>query len=161
MSKHDGVLFPFCQLRRDIMKFRYDCIMQDPPSLSCEENESIKRLSRVLDNTIHNYNEHKVHMFNVRKVMKYLNQHRDTLAEIASLETTTNPAIKEFHSKFANCFAKAFLAYTPLIRSQASVFILVVLIRFVYQAGHKTISQKLKTDAEKIRAMAGRTIATA
>lgn len=160
VNNHDGVLFPFCQLRRDIISFLYENVFENPGALTHKEYMSVRRLLDMLNGAIRNYNEHKVQMFNVRKVVKYLDQHSDTLAKVTPPEVTNNSQIKEFHSRFVYCFAKAFLAYTPLIRSQATVFILVLLARVVYRAGPQAVIQKLKSDAQKMRDAAGHAVAS-
>ncbi len=115
VAKHDGVLFPLCQLRRDLMRFLYDNVFVKPNALSHEEYVSIRRLSDALDDTIHNYNQHKTLIFNFRKMVKYLRQHRHTLKRTALMNLTDSKEIQEFHARFSHCLARAFLAYTPLI----------------------------------------------
>ena len=116
VAKHDGVLFPLCQLRRDLMRFLYDNVFVKPNALSHEEYVSIRRLLSVLDGAIHNYNQHKTLLFNFRKMVKYLRQYRHMLKRTAPVNLTDSKEIQEFHARFSRCLARAFLAYTPLIR---------------------------------------------
>ncbi len=153
-KKHDVVLFPLCQLRRDIMKYLRESVREDGVAISKQDGEAVLQILGVLNGVISNYNEHKTHMFNVRNVVKYLDQHKDVLEKVAPLAATKNPQIKNFHHRFAYCSAKAFLAYTPLIRSQATVVILVFLAMWVHRTGSKAISERLKQESKQIRDVA-------
>ena len=135
VKKHDGVLFPFCQLRRDVMKFRYDAIMSSSTALSREESESLRRLSRVLDKVIHNYSQHKKIMFNLRAMMMHMRKHRAVLKEIKPLQLTDNSDIQEFYARFAYLSAKAFIAYTPLIRSEFVLRASAFFAQFIWRVG--------------------------
>ena len=44
MQKHDRVLFPFCQLRRDVMRFLYINVIENTGSLSPAEYKFVRRL---------------------------------------------------------------------------------------------------------------------
>ena len=138
VDKHDGVLFPLCQLRRDMMRFLYDNVFVKPNALSHEEYVSIRRLSDALDDTIHNYNQHKTLLFNLRKMMIYLRQYRHMLKRTAPVNLTDNKEIQEFHARFSRCLARAFLAYTPLIRWELP-FRLGLL---AYYAGYRAASDR-------------------
>ena len=144
VDKHDRVLFDFCKLRREIMTFRYDSLVENSKSLSCEDSKAIRRLSRVLDATIHGYNEHKILTFNLRKIARYLKQYRHTLNQAEPINITDNVKIREFHARFVLCFAKAFLDYTPLIRSELTLR----LIAFAYR---KQSSRYVMRVAKQVR----------
>ena len=129
VAKHDGVLFPFCQLRRDIMRFLCENVFEKPGTLSREEYQSVMRLLDVLNVAINNYNEHKTVMFNIRKVAKYLKQYRDTVKRATPVNLTDNDEIRAFHMRFIYCFSVAFRAYTPLVRSES----MLRLVAFIYR----------------------------
>ena len=118
-QKHDEVLYPFCQLRRDIMDFLYARMLTDPITLTTAEYASVRRLLDVLNHTIHNYSEHRTVMFDLRQVLKALQQYRHTLKQARPVDLTNDTEIQHIHKRFVRCCAKAFLAYTPLIRSEA------------------------------------------
>lgn len=117
--RHDRVLFRFCQLRRDVMEFLYQNTVADPDTMTLAEYQSVRRLLGVLNRMIHDYSDHKKMMFNLRYVLKALRQYRHTLKQAKPIDLTENAAIQRFHQRFAYCCAKAFLAYTPFIRSEA------------------------------------------
>ena len=144
IAKHDGVLFPFCQLRRDVMRFLYENVFEKPGTLSRDEYQSVMRLLDVLNVAISNYNEHKTVMFNIRKVAKYLKQYRDTVKRTKSVNFTDNAEIRAFYTRFIQCFAKAFLAYTPLIRSE----LMLRVVAFIYR---KRLSEYVLKAAKQVR----------
>lgn len=157
-GKHDDVLFPFCQLRRDVMKYRYEAIIGD--TLSREEIESLRRLSRALDGTIRNYKQHKTVMFNIRKVARYIKQYRHAVKQIKPVDVTNNAKIQEFHTRFGHLLAKAFIAYTPLIRWELALRLIAQASRIDYRAGKKARMRRKAADyvvnnAEKARVMCG------
>lgn len=149
-KKHDSVLFPFCQLRRDVMRYRYEAVMGMHGSYSRSEREALRRLSRELDETIHNYKSHKTVMFNLRKIIKYIQKYRHALKQTASLEMTDNTEIKKFHARFACLLARAFVAYTPLIRWELALRLMVFAGSFIWRIG-KMRMQYILRSADTLR----------
>ena len=140
MQKHDQVLFLFCELRRDIMAFLHENAFQKSDTLSCEEYRFVRRLLNTLDDAIHNDNDHKTLMFNMRKMVKYIRQYRHTLKQSGALELTDNPEIQGFHTRFVLCLAKAFFAYTPLIRWELAL----KLVALTYRILHRATARRLR-----------------
>lgn len=147
MYKHDRVLFPFCQLRRNVIRFLHENVVEKQDAVSKEERESVRRLLDIIDLTIGNYNENKTVMFNLRTVMKNLKTYRS--ASEASLQVPDHPRIKEFHSEFRLLLVKAFFAYTPLIKSEFKLYLVVWVYRAVKREGATT--EALIKDAAKAR----------
>lgn len=166
VKKHDQVLFPLCQLRRDIMSFLYENTFAKPGALSSEEIAYVRQLLGGLDNAIHNYNQHKMLMFDLRKMAKTLKQYRHTLQQADALKLPSNPEIQNFHAHFELCLVKAFLAYTPLIRSES----VLQLVAHAYRASKKanvyddtqyvvSNADMVREDARRYGVMAGGTTA--
>ena len=153
VAKHDRVLFPFCQLRRDIMRFLREHLPDEANALSKEEYDSVLRLLDVVSETIHNYNQHKTAMFDVRKALKFSKKYRHTLAQATPINLTENAEIQKFHHQFKGLLAKAFLAYTPLIRSEILLRFFVVRSQIGYLAGkaHAQNAKEMKSIAHKAR----------
>lgn len=139
VSKHDRVLFPLCQLRRDLMRFLRVNATANKNALSTAEYDSIARLSDTLDLAIHDYNKHKTMMFNLRNLMKLIKAHKKTLKKAKPIDLTDNPEIQTFHSRFIRCLAEAFIAYTPLIRSE------LVLRMFMWTS--RAVSKRVRQEA--------------
>ena len=150
MQKHDRVLFPFCQLRRDVMRFLYMNVIANTNSLSPAEYQFVRQLSNVLDDTIHNYNQHKTLMFNVRKIAKHLQMYRKVSKAV--LETPDHPEIREFHVRIHRLLVAAFLAYTPLIRWELALRMIVFAYRMGKQDGaRRREAEYVVKSAEKVR----------
>ena len=150
MQKHDRVLFPFCQLRRDVMRFLYMNVIRNTGALSPAEYKFVRRLLNGLDTTIHSYNQHKTLMFNVRKIAKHLQMYRKVSK--AALETPDHPEIWEFHERVHRLLVAAFLSYTPLIRWEPALRLIVFAYRMGKQGGtrRREVEYVVK-NAEKVR----------
>ncbi len=159
-AKHDQVLFPLCQLRRDIVQFLRTNIRNNRCALSSEEGQSVLRLLEVLNDAIRNYKRHKTVMFNLREVAKYLRKHQDALKKARPLDVTDNPDIQAFYARFGLCSAKAFLAYTPLIRSELVLRVALYVSMYVWREGTRR-AQRLMQDAARVRESNQRNSATA
>ena len=150
MQKHDRVLFTFCQLRHEIMRFLYINVIENTNSLSPAEYKFVRRLLNVLDATIHDYNKHKTLMFNVRKIAKHLKMYRRMSK--AALETPDHPEIREFHERIHRLQIAAFLAYTPLIRWELALRLIVFAYRMGKQDGiRRREAEYVVKSAEKVR----------
>ena len=153
MQKHDRVLFPFCQLRRDVMSFLYLNVMKDADSLSPSEYRFIRLLLNALDDTIRNYNHHKTSMFNIRKIAKQLKMYRN--ASEATLKVPDHQEIQIFHQRIRRLMVEAFLAYTPLIRWELALRLIVLAGRVGYHVGKQEALRReaeyIAESAEKVR----------
>ena len=150
MQKHDRVLFSFCQLRRDVMRFLYVNVMENEHSLSPEEYKFMRQLLDVLDFTIHNYNQYKTLMFNVRKIAKHLKMYRK--ASKTSLEIPDHREIQKFHERIHRLLVAAFFAYTPLIRWELAFRLIVFAYRIAKQDGtRRREAEYVVRSAEQVR----------
>ena len=150
IQKNDRVLFPFYQLRRDIMHFMYINVIENTDSLSLAEYKFVRQLLNVLDGTIHNYNQHKTLMLNVRKIAKHLKMYRK-VSRVA-LEVPDHPEIREFHKRIHRLLIAAFLAYTPLIRWELALRLIVFAYRMGKQDGiRRREAEYVVKSAEKVR----------
>ena len=114
----DRVLFPFCQLRRDIIRFLYMNVIDNENSFSLAEYKSTCRLLNMLDAIIHDYNKYKTSMPDVRKIVKNFEMYRKILK--TELETPSHPEIRGFNERIHRLLGAALLAHVPLIRSGSS-----------------------------------------
>ena len=117
MQKHDRVLFPFCQLRRDIIRFLYMNVIENTNSFSLVEYKSVRRLLNMLDAIIHDYNQHQTSISDVRKIVKHFKMYWKISK--TALETSSHPEIREFNECIHRLLGTALLAYTPLTRSRS------------------------------------------
>jgi len=150
MQKHDRVLFTFCQLRRDVIRFLYINVIENTGSLSPAEYKFVRQLLNGLDATIHDYNQHKTLMFNVRKIAKHLKMYRKVSKAV--LEVPDHPKIREFHERIRWLLVAAFLAYTPLIRWELALRLIVFAYRMGKQDGiRRREAEYVVKSAEKVR----------
>ena len=130
-------------------------VIESTDSLSPAEYKSVRRLLNVLDGTIRNYNQHKTPMFNVWKIAKYLKVYRKMSQ--AALEVPDHPEIREFYERIHRLLVAAFLAYTPLIRWEVALRLIVFAYRMSKQNGARRrkaeyvikISEKVRDDARQ------------
>lgn len=150
MQKHDRMLFPFCQIRRDVMRFLHVNVIENTASLSPEEYKFVRQLLNGLDATIHNYNQHKTSMFNIREIAEHLKMYRKV--SMAALETLDHPEIREFHERIRRFLVTAFIAYTPLIRWDLALRLVVFAYRMSKQdEARRREAEYVVRSAEKIR----------
>ena len=150
IAKHDGVLFPLCQLRRDIMRFLYENVFENPGALSHQEYQSVKRLLGVLNATISDYDKHKTVMFNPREMAEHLEAYRRT--SMLATKVPDNSEIRELHRCFRHLLVAAFMAYTPLIRSGLAVRLIVHAYRAGKKAGaRRAMAEYVLDNASKVR----------
>ncbi|MGR3913016.1 MAG: hypothetical protein OD918_00575 [Gammaproteobacteria bacterium] len=148
--KHDRVLFPFCQLRRDVMQFLRETAFKKPQVLSREEYASARRLVEALDVTIRNYNRHKTVMFNLRKVETHLRAYRQSAKPAPALPD--NPRIREFHDRFRGLLVKACIAYTPWIRSELFLRLMALAWQLGVDEGARRRARYVLNNAPQVRA---------
>lgn len=148
IPKNDRVLYLFCQLRRDIMHFMYMNVIENTDPLSPTECKFVRRLLNVLDGTIHDCNQHKTLMLNVRQIAKHIKMYRKVMK--VELEIPDHPKIREFHERIHRLLVAAFLAYTPLIRWELALRLIV----FAYRMGKQ--DEARRREAEDIVRSAGK-----
>ena len=150
MQKHDRVLFPFCQLRRDIMHFMYMNAIGNTGSLSPGEYKFIRLLLNILDGTIYSYNQHQTLIFNTRRIANHLKMYQK-ISKI-ELEIPNHPEIREFHERIHRLHIAAFLAYTPLIRRELALHLIVFAYCMGKQDGAcRRDAEYVVKSAEKVR----------
>ena len=149
VDKHDRVLFPFCQLRRDIMRFLRD----NMETVTQEEYRSLRTLLTMLDNTIYHYNRHKTRMFNLRKILKHMLGYQDAKKQVEKIVMPDNSAIKEFYTRFVRLLVQAFLAYTPWLRWEITLQLTgFVVRRFLHDRvdDFLTVAGQIRGDAQRL-----------
>ena len=150
IQKNDWVLFPFCQLRRDVMHFLYMNAIEYASSLSPAEYKFICQLLNRLDATIHNYNQHKTLMFNLRKIARHLQMYQKVSK--AALEVPDHPEIREFHERIHRLQVAAFFAYTPLVRWELALRLIVFAYCMGKQDGaRRRTAEYVVKSVEKVR----------
>jgi len=127
IKKHDKVLFEFCQARRDLMGI----LRRDNVNISKKNYVALTKLVEFLNRTIHNYDEMKTSLFNIRKFFRYLKQYEKDIKKIEKIKIPDNPEVIEIYRKSSIAMLKAFLTYTPFIKSQLCLYLLVHLLKTI------------------------------
>ena len=121
-AKHDRVLFAFSRLQSAVTKEMLARF--DSDELTRQEFESMRFLSTMLDNITAHYNRHKTTMFNLRKMRHIIAQdlqHYEDIRQQMRVRLAEVPAdtkIVALYDDFSRAATDAFLAYTPFIRTE-------------------------------------------
>jgi hypothetical protein len=135
-KKHDDILYRFCQVRRDAIAM----IDRRNVELSRKQYASIRNILESVNAMIHNYEQCKTTVFNFRKFVRFLKFYRDAARQAESIHIPNDPEIIAFHHQYKTAIIEAFLAYTPLIKSEICVKLLVALFVFLAKAGLKSLN---------------------
>lgn len=115
LKKHDKVLYAFCQLRRDTMSLirehNYDLCRQDYIAL--------RDIEDGLSDTIHDYNMHKVYLFNFRKFSAALRRLKPQM-NITSGERL-RPEITRLRRSCGQVLILAFFTFTPFLKHEIAI----------------------------------------
>jgi hypothetical protein len=100
-----------------------------------EKYHGLKKLLNLTSRAIHYYNDNKATMFNFRKFAQWLGHGRRSAEAMESLKLPNDPEILKIQKRFGLAMIFAFCSYTPLLRSEASIRLLLFLLRTAAQAG--------------------------
>lgn len=134
-TKHDKVLYRFCQIRRDITTMMFT----DGSNLSKSDYRVLRTTLDVTSSAIHNFNHYKTTLFNFRWFMERLKEYRKNASKIDRL-ATSNERINNLKKNLALAMFCAFLSYTPLIRSQLLVELFLAVLSFMIKIGFKSFN---------------------
>ncbi len=132
LAKHDKILFPICQIRRDIMSF----FMKNGVEISEVNYREALDLLKAVDITIHYYNPLKTNFFNLRRFQEHVTKTREGKKIINKL--SKNEEIRDLQGRFGNAIIKGFLAYTPFVRSE---FCLKTILFLITRIANKNIEE--------------------
>lgn len=108
MQKHDSVLYRFCQVRRETMAL----IREKNFQLTREDYIALRQMAEVTGATIHDYNSHKIYLFNLFKFLEAIRRHKKLEVAIHDgLEMKGE--ILALRNKFGDALMFAFLRFTP------------------------------------------------
>jgi hypothetical protein len=133
-AKHDKVLFRFCQIRRDIITLMY----AEHHKMKSADYKAIRTLLDATSLTIHEFNQLKATMFNLRWFIDWMRKYKTKAVKIDEL-STSDERIMEIKNKYRIATLAAFLSYTPLIRSQITLMVFLALSKFLLSVGIKSL----------------------
>lgn len=135
MTKHDRVLYRFCQIRRETMA------LLRKRGFSLPENDylALKQLLHGLDITIHNYNTCKYTVFNYRYLTRKLEELKNETSKFKAKKAKTREIV-QLTDKFRHTMIYAFLSYTPFLRSQWIIKFILLLLKILVKLGVRKFS---------------------
>lgn len=113
ITKHDKILFGFCQNRREMMKL----IRDKNQTLSIEDYQALRELVEMTNKTIHNFNHYKPVLFNFRRFIEYVRNAQEVDNKFKEHQFGSQE-IAELYNRFFLTLLGAFFTFTPLIKSE-------------------------------------------
>lgn len=113
VRKHDLVLYRFCQIRRDLMRY----LRQNGYEMNGGDYAAARQLLVALNHIIHDYNLHKSALFNGRQFFRFLHEY-DNSSQKVEVVKTDNVKIASLRSEASAALTKAFFVYTPLFKHE-------------------------------------------
>ena len=141
LKKHDKVLYRFCQLRRETMSI----IREANFDLKPEDYAVLRALVEKTSDTIHDFNNCKVSLFNVRKLSEQVS--RAKMIEALDVE---NPQIQKLCLGYTLAMLRAFFTFTPFIKSELGLRVAPYLLRALASLGGNYLKIQVKKMNELI-----------
>ena len=113
-------------------------------SISKTEYEVIKKILIILNHTIHWYSKYRTYLFNFRIFRKYINKTKKLSDSSQTIVKINNEVIDSFRYKLEIYILEAFFAYTPFLRSEIILKILLFATTILLKIGLKQISNLRK-----------------
>ena len=144
IARHDGVLFRFCEIRRRVVRLLFDRHLES--GLSARNRRDGIRLLNLLNQVIGDYRERKAVMFNFRRFVRAIEEYEKTAGELRMPYPPQDREIADLYKQASVAILLGFLAYTPLIRSEALLRLFGLFARAVLPIG----VDRFRRDAERL-----------
>ncbi|MFA0792603.1 hypothetical protein ACCI51_18870 [Microbulbifer echini] len=138
MRKHDRHLFEFCQLRRDTIAY----LSNSYESLSRTDYIALRKINDALSSIIAGYKAHRTVVFNFRLFTEYLDELK-AFEKKAEKISTNNKDIQDLLKRIHCSIFKAFLAFTPHLKSELAFSLVIKLISLGIKAGLNSLKDYL------------------
>jgi len=149
MKTHDRTLFRFCDLRRDMIAHLYN----KRDELTPEDYAQFRIVLNSLNNTIHFYNDFKIHFFNLRKLLKSLVWRvQSSTTQIDAVRISRNKELLGFVKKYEKATLLGFFAYTPFLGTEVTVRLVIQLLKLIAQTTKKKGAATYAEWLEKLNA---------
>jgi hypothetical protein len=133
LNKHDRVLYPFCQLRREIYKY----FSEVKVNIDIDDYKDLNDLLAMDDKVIHTYNQNKSCLFNFRKFRRFIKTQfeelRETTEKMEERKFSNNPKISQLQKNFIGSLFFAFFEYTPFIKSEVAIKLMIAIIKITFK----------------------------
>lgn len=134
IKKHDRHLHRFCQLRRDSIQYLSGSYRE----ISRNDYVALRKIIESLNTIIGSYKEHKTVVFNFRLFVRYLNDLKEFEKKVEKI-STDNEEIKRLRNRLHRSIFKAFLAYTPYLKSEIAFYLVAHIFSFGVRAGANSL----------------------
>lgn len=125
ITKHDRVLYMFCQLRREMIYF----LRNENPILNEQDKISILKLLELTNHCIHHFKDHKKRTFKF-KIFKIVFFTKSTIENMKENDFfTENIRIQAMQKKFILVMLYAAYSYTSFLSLRLIGFILKLLLK--------------------------------
>ncbi|MDP5208576.1 hypothetical protein [Microbulbifer sp. 2205BS26-8] len=130
MKKHDQHLFELCQLRRDAIRYLSNAY----EDLTRTDYIALRKINDALSTMIASYSEQRTVIFNLKRFSVHLDELK-TFENKAKNISTSNTEIQNLLNRIHHSIFKAFLAFTPRLKSELAFTLELHLITFGVRAG--------------------------
>jgi len=138
MKRHDGVLYRYCELRRQAMQYLRD---EDKLSqLPRQDYIALRKMICMMNITIEQYKNHKLVMFNLREFVKYFRAYASANKKAAAITIIDNKEIEDLRKGLMKALFFGFMTYTPFIRSEIVVRLTIMILSFLAKAGIRKVN---------------------
>lgn len=152
LKKHDTVLFMFCELRRELMRY----LREHFDSLEKEEAKNYLKLLECVNSEIHFFGRNKKEIYNIFNLMNNIRRSTVTVKKIEFSEPTQE--LPKFLKRFNAIRFKAFQTFSPiyalffrLVCYKVILFFLIAALKIVVFSQKREISSlKLKNQVQRI-----------
>lgn len=144
VKRHDRVLYRFCQVRRDIMTLFRDRGFE----MSKHDYFALRDLLEVVNDTIHHFHECKSTIFNFRTLHRMARELRESDLAFGEIEFPKDKDALAVIERYRGAMFRAFLTYTPFIKSEIALRITLALVVAVGSFAGKIGLDSLKRLAE-------------
>lgn len=142
---HDKVLYRFCQVRRDIMTlFRTKGF-----EISKHDYVALRQILDVVSTTIHHFNDCKATIFNIRTLARLSGEYRASEAEMKKFLPSC-PEGRKIVDAYRSAMMKAFLSYTPFIKSEVALRFFLYVMAILYSTMGKMGIEKVRETSENL-----------
>jgi len=138
VKRHDEVLYRFCELRRDAMKTLRD--KSSIEAMTRQEYIVLRKLLETLNVIIEAYKTHKTVIFNLRTLVRVLSEYKRYNKKAESIEKTKHEGIEFLRIGIMKALLHGFLAYTPFIKSEVVVRVVLAILGLLAQSGVKKLN---------------------
>lgn len=135
LKKHDKALYRFCELRRKIMSY----LREKNENIPEHDYYLLRELLDNLNDTIHDFNNHKKSLFIVKDIHISLQKYVDSSFYALEKKINQNKKLSSFFSEYRMSMLLAFLTFNPTLKYH---LIIIIMIAFVNLLGDRLIEIK-------------------